>query len=88
VQAVAGQILGFFAEMGCHFPPYPFIAHSRGWDAEDLERNVLIVQNSEELRAGARGLVDRGIELAERLLATQPRKTERGGRKGKALRVE
>ena len=88
VQAVAGQVLGFFAELGCHFPQYPYIAHSRGWDAEDLERNVIIVQKSEELREGARGLVDRGIQLAERLLATQPRKTERGGRKGKALKAE
>ncbi len=86
VQAVAGQVLGFFAELGCHFPQYPFIAHSRGWSAEDMERNVIAVQQSEELRAGARGLVDRGIELATRLLATTPHKTERGGRKGKALR--
>lgn len=87
VQGVLGHMMGFFAELGCHFPQYPFIAHSRGWSAEDMEQNVITVQNSEELRAGARGLVDRGIELAERLLATQPRKAERGGRKGKALRA-
>ena len=31
VQAVAGQMLGFFAEVGCVFPQYPYIAHSRGW---------------------------------------------------------
>jgi nitrite reductase/ring-hydroxylating ferredoxin subunit/multimeric flavodoxin WrbA len=87
VQGVLGHMMGFFAELGCHFPQYPFIAHSRGWSAEDMEQNVITVQNSEELRAGARGLVDRGVELAERLLATQPRKAERGGRKGKALRA-
>jgi nitrite reductase/ring-hydroxylating ferredoxin subunit/multimeric flavodoxin WrbA len=86
VQGVAGQVLGFFAELGCHFPQYPFIAHSRGWSAEDMEQNVITVQNSEELRAGSRGLVDRAVELADRLLATTPHKTERGGRKGKALR--
>ena len=40
VQAVAGQMLGFFAELGFHFPQFPFIAHSRGWSAEDMERNV------------------------------------------------
>ena len=37
VQAVAGQLLGFFAEVGCQFPQFPFIAHSRGWSAEDME---------------------------------------------------
>ena len=30
VQAVAGQMLGFFAEVGCHFSQFPYIAHSRG----------------------------------------------------------
>jgi nitrite reductase/ring-hydroxylating ferredoxin subunit/multimeric flavodoxin WrbA len=29
VQAVAGQMLTFFSELGCHFPQFPFIAHSR-----------------------------------------------------------
>jgi len=86
VQGVLGQMMGFFAELGCHFPQYPFIAHSRGWSAEDMEQNVITVQNSEELRAGARGLVDRAVDLAQRLLATQQRQAERGGRKGKALR--
>ena len=50
VQAVAGQMLGFFSELGCHFPPFPFIAHSRGWSAEDMERNVQYVMKSGELR--------------------------------------
>jgi multimeric flavodoxin WrbA len=85
VQAVAGQVLGFFAELGCHFPQYPYIAHSRGWSAEDMDRNVKVVQHSKELREGSRALVDRSIELAGRLLATTPRKMERGGRKGKGL---
>jgi nitrite reductase/ring-hydroxylating ferredoxin subunit/multimeric flavodoxin WrbA len=85
VQGVAGQLLGFFAELGCHFPQYPYIAHSRGWSAEDMERNVAVVRGSEELHRGARDLVDRGVELSGRLLATTPRSLERGGRKGKAL---
>src|SRR6185436_4526967 len=50
VQAVAGQMLCFFGELGCSFPQFPFIAHSRGWTAEDMERNVEVVQRSEELR--------------------------------------
>jgi len=28
VQAVAGQMLGFFAELGLQFPQFPYIAHS------------------------------------------------------------
>ena len=40
VQGVAGQMLGFFSELGFHFPQFPYIAHSRGWSAEDMEDNV------------------------------------------------
>jgi len=83
VQAVAGQMLMFFAELGCNFPQFPFIAHSRGWDAEDMERNVRLVMGSEDLREGARALVARSIEIANRLIATaEPAgRMERGGRK-------
>ncbi len=44
VQDVAGHLLGFFSELGFMFPPFPYIAHSRGWSAEDMERNVQHVQ--------------------------------------------
>src|SRR5207253_3242558 len=36
IQAVAGAMFTFWAELGFVFPPFPFIAHSRGWDAEDM----------------------------------------------------
>ena len=49
VQAVAGQLLGFFAELGFLFPQFPYIAHSRGWTAEDMERNVEVVRQSAHL---------------------------------------
>ena len=83
IQAVAGQMMMFFGEIGFLFPQFPFIAHSRGWAAEDMENNVKYVRESAELKQGAQGLVDRAIELAQSLLvagqaATQ---TERGGRK-------
>jgi len=88
VQAVAGQMLGFFAEIGCVFPPFPFVAHSRGWSAEDMERNVVIVRESEELRAGTRALVERAVEMARRLMETRmcAVSIERGGRKAHAPR--
>jgi hypothetical protein len=84
VQAVAGQMLGFFAEIGCLFPQFPYIAHSRGWTAEDMERNIAFVQQSEELHQGARELAARSVTMAKVLLMTQaePEKVSRGGRKG------
>ncbi len=87
VQAVAGQMLGFFAEIGCHFPQFPYIAHSRGWTAEDMENNVREVMMSAELRQGAQSLVTRAVDLAQLLLDHEdaPHTTARGGRKAHAL---
>lgn len=88
VQGVAGQMLGFFAELGCHFPQYPYIAHSRGWSAEDMERNMNMVQRSEDLGQAARELLDRGVALAGRLLATEPPPPlAPSGRKGRSLKI-
>lgn len=83
VQAVAGQLLGFFAEVGCVFPQYPYIAHSRGWDAEDMERNVAAVRDSSDLHDAARELAARAVDMATVLLASsiEDRKLLRGGRK-------
>lgn len=86
VQGVAGQMLGFFAELGFHFPQFPYIAHSRGWSAEDMDRNVAEVRSSEELHKGAVDLAGRTIALAQRLLDTEPaERIGRGGRKAHAL---
>lgn len=89
VQAVAGQMLGFFAELGCHLPPFPYIAHSRGWSAEDMERNIEYVAKSKELREGAADLVCRAISVAKTLIAAAPTeaRTTRGGRKAHQLDV-
>ena len=53
IQGVAGQMLTFFGELGCQFPQYPFIAHSRGWSAEDMENNVRYVKESQDLHQAA-----------------------------------
>jgi len=87
VQGVAGQMLGFFAELGFVFPPFPYVAHSRGWSAEDMERNVEHVRKSVELREGAKALVGRAVELSRVLLGqggAQP-SVPRGGRKAHRL---
>ena len=82
VQGVAGQLLGFFAELGFHFPQFPYIGHSRGWSAEDMENNVAAVRGSKALHDGAAELAVRSVALSKRLLASEaPQTTERGGRK-------
>jgi hypothetical protein len=84
IQSVAGQMLGFFAELGFVFPPFPYVAHSLGWTAEDMERNVAYVQASEALRTGTRELVERGVAMAGELLERPSADGEplaRGGRK-------
>jgi nitrite reductase/ring-hydroxylating ferredoxin subunit/multimeric flavodoxin WrbA len=87
VQGVAGQLLNFFGELGMHFPQFPFVGHSRGWTAEDMEQNVATVKSSRELHEGAAELAGRCIELAKRLLETEPaEQVQRGGRKAHALR--
>ncbi len=68
IQAVAGQMLGFFAEIGCQFPQFPYIAHSRGWSAEDMENNMRYVQGSKLLHEGADALAGRCVEMAQLLL--------------------
>jgi multimeric flavodoxin WrbA len=87
VQAVAGQMLMFFSEIGCHFPQFPFIAHSRGWSAEDMEHNIDYVMKSTELRDGAMALVSRAVDMAQLLLdhESAPHVVERGGRKAHQL---
>lgn len=83
VQAVAGQMLGFFSEIGYVFPPFPFIAHTFGWNFEDMERNTEYVRQSEALNEGARELAARAIRAARDLIerdACAPH-ISRGGRK-------
>ena len=89
VQGVAGQMLGFFAELGVQFPQFPYVAHSRGWSAEDMANNMRSVQNSDELRQGARALADRCIKMAELMVHGQIPIPDhaRGGRKARRLAV-
>jgi nitrite reductase/ring-hydroxylating ferredoxin subunit/multimeric flavodoxin WrbA len=83
IQAVAGQLLGFFAEIGVQFPQFPYIAHSRGWSAEDMENNMRYVQKSQALREGAMALVERCASMAGLMLqgSLGECRTARGGRK-------
>ena len=83
VQGVAGQMLTFFSELGFTFPQFPYVAHSRGWSAEDMENNIKYVQQSKHLREGACELVDRAVAKARSLIEIPECKMNvgRGGRK-------
>lgn len=82
IQAVAGSMLTFWSELGFVFPAFPFIAHSRGWDAEDMQNNVRIVKKSEALHSAARELVDRALDCWRVIEADMPvRPMVRAGRK-------
>jgi multimeric flavodoxin WrbA len=88
VQAVAGQLLTFWTELGFLFPQFPFIAHSRGWDAEDMETNVRLVRASDTLVEAAAELTERSVDLWRAL--DQPgvdreKPMERSGRKAQRL---
>ena len=89
IQAVAGQMLGFFSELGFIFPQFPYIAHSRGCSREDMVRNVEVVRGSKELADGAANLAHRCLDLADHLIARDeaPASIDRGGRKAHALRI-
>ena len=87
IQSVAGQMLGFFGELGYVFPQFPYIAHSRGWTHEDMQNNVRIVANSQELAKGAAELAGRCLDAARTLIDKDeaPASIERGGRKAHRL---
>jgi nitrite reductase/ring-hydroxylating ferredoxin subunit/multimeric flavodoxin WrbA len=90
IQGVAGMLFTFWSELGFVFPPFPFIAHSRGWDAEDMQNNVRQVRASEALREASRELVQRAVGFwrildAHRAEMDQP--MERAGRKAHRLEI-
>jgi len=88
IQAVAGGMFTFWSELGFVFPPFPFIAHSRGWDAEDMQNNVRQVKMSDMLREAAYELLDRALDfwtIIDRHKAEMAKPMERAGRKANAL---
>ena len=88
IQAVAGSMLTFWSELGFVFPPFPFIAHSRGWDAEDMQNNVRQVKASDALREASRELVERAVDfwtVLDKNRAMLDKPMERAGRKANPL---
>jgi nitrite reductase/ring-hydroxylating ferredoxin subunit/multimeric flavodoxin WrbA len=88
IQAVAGGMLTFWAELGFVFPAFPFIAHSRGWNAEDMQNNVRQVRDSAPLRAAAAELADRALvtwRVLDHHRAEMELPMDRAGRKANPL---
>jgi nitrite reductase/ring-hydroxylating ferredoxin subunit/multimeric flavodoxin WrbA len=88
IQAVAGGMLTFWSELGFVFPAFPFIAHSRGWDAEDMQNNVRQVRASEPLHAAARELTERALDawrVLDRHGDEMGRPMPRAGRKASSI---
>src|SRR2546429_325498 len=88
IQAVAGAMFTFWAELGFVFPPFPFIAHSRGWDAEDMQNNVRQVRTSDTLKEASFELLGRALDLwtiIDRHKAEMDKPSELAGRKANTL---
>ncbi|HKC35080.1 MAG TPA: Rieske 2Fe-2S domain-containing protein [Chitinophagaceae bacterium] len=62
IQQVAGQMMVFFTDLGFTFPPFSFLGWSRGWTAEDMDKNVLQFKRSEYIQRTAKELVDNSME--------------------------
>ncbi len=62
IQAVAGQLMVFFTDLGFSFPPFSFLGWSRGWTAEDMDKNVLQFKKSEYIKRTTEEIVDNCVE--------------------------
>jgi nitrite reductase/ring-hydroxylating ferredoxin subunit/multimeric flavodoxin WrbA len=62
IQQVAGQMMVFFTDLGFTFPPFSFLGWSRGWTAEDMDKNVLQFKQSEYIKRTTKEIVDNCIE--------------------------
>lgn len=84
IQQVAGQMMVFFTDLGFTFPPFSFLGWSRGWTAEDMDKNVMQFKKSEYIKRTAKEMVDNCIETlcqvkhihTENMKAPTPRKQD------------
>lgn len=84
IQQVAGQMMVFFTDLGFTFPPFSFLGWSRGWTAEDMDKNVLQFKRSDYIQRTAKEMVDNCIETlcqvkhmhTENLKAPKPHKQD------------
>lgn len=67
IQNVAGQMMCFFTDLGFSFPPFSFLGWSRGWTAEDMDKNVLQFKKSEYIKRTSMEIVDNCVEMLKQI---------------------
>jgi nitrite reductase/ring-hydroxylating ferredoxin subunit/multimeric flavodoxin WrbA len=67
IQQVAGQMMVFFSELGFTFPPFSFLGWSRGWTAEDMDKNVMLFKRSDFVQRTAKEIVDNCLETLDQI---------------------
>lgn len=67
IQHVAGQMMVFFTELGFTMPPFAFTGWSRGWIAEDMERNTELFAKSKYIDRSLHDLVENCVRLSRQL---------------------
>jgi nitrite reductase/ring-hydroxylating ferredoxin subunit/multimeric flavodoxin WrbA len=84
IQAVAGQLMCFFTDLGFVFPPFSFLGWSRGWTAEDMDKNVMLFKKSAYIDRTTKEIVDNCVETlrqikhihSEKIVAPKPHKQD------------
>src|SRR2546425_5212666 len=89
--AGGGGMFSLCSEGASGSPPFPFIARSRGWDAEYMQNNVRQVKASDALREASRELVERAVDFwkildrDQAMVGMMEKPMERAGRKANPL---
>jgi nitrite reductase/ring-hydroxylating ferredoxin subunit/multimeric flavodoxin WrbA len=67
IQLVASQMLCFFTDLGFVSPPFSFVGWSRGWTAEDMDKNISLFQKSAYIERSVQELADNCIRLSRQV---------------------
>ena len=67
IQQVAAQLMCFYTDLGFVFPPFSFVGWSRGWTAEDMDRNIAAFQKSKYIDRSVKELVDNCVCLSTQI---------------------
>lgn len=67
IQQVAGQMMCFFTDLGFTFPPFSFLGWSRGWTAEDMDKNTMQFKKSEYIKRTTTEIVDNCVETLKQI---------------------
>jgi nitrite reductase/ring-hydroxylating ferredoxin subunit/multimeric flavodoxin WrbA len=84
IQQVAGQMMCFFTDLGFTFPPFSFLGWSRGWIAEDMDKNILQFKKSEYIKRTSMEIIDNCVEVSkqikkvdsDKIVAPKPKKND------------